>query len=112
MSTLTQLLLLIFALDKTRTRRDQHKALAAIVKFQFHEMPVPIFCQISMSPPQNTLFEMLILLTREARESPSGDLDPLNSLINFRISTYCRDIFHLEAASFFNKCHRRKMCSA
>jgi hypothetical protein len=116
MSTSTQLLLLIFALKKARTmtRRDQHhKAVAARMMYQFHEMPVPVFRRISISSHQNTapLLKMLLLSTREARESPSGDLDPLNSLIKLRISSHYRDTFHLEAAFLFNECHRDKMCS-
>jgi hypothetical protein len=67
----------MFTLNKVRTRRDKHKAVAAIMMFQFHEMPVPVFCQISISSHQNILPKMLLLSTREARESPSGDLDPL-----------------------------------
>jgi len=85
MSTLTQLLLLIFALDKARTRRDHQKAVAAIMILQFHEMPVPVFRRISISSHRNTTLEMLLLSTREGREIPSGDLDPLNSSINLRI---------------------------
>ena len=85
MSTSTQLLPLIFALNKARTRRDQHNAVAAIMMFQFHQMPVPVFRHISISSHRNTLLEMLLLSTREGREIPSGDLDPLNSSINLRI---------------------------
>jgi hypothetical protein len=65
-------------------------------------MPVPV-CLISISSHQNTLLLMLLLSTREARESLFGDLDPVNSLINLRISTHCRDTIHLEAASLFDK---------
>jgi hypothetical protein len=66
-SILTQLLLLIFALDKARTRRDHQKAVAAIMILQFHEMPVPVFRQISMSSLQNTLLEMLFLSTSKRK---------------------------------------------
>jgi len=85
MSTSIQLLPLIFALNKTRTRRDQHLAVAAIMMFQFYQMPVPVFRRISISSHRNTTLEMLLLSTREGREIPSGDLDPLNSSINLRI---------------------------
>jgi hypothetical protein len=73
---------LMFALNKARTRRNNLKAISAIMVFQCNQMEVPVFRLISSSASSDTLLPFLMALSRD---SPTGDLNPHQSSINLRI---------------------------